>query len=95
MSTVTYVHDGVSSNKGQSIALQTDEKRQCLSWPLPLVVESGEYVLCRVVCWREVHQRYQDPEEPQHVDNKDDDFDGGQRSTNEYVDEDTENQYSP
>jgi hypothetical protein len=89
------VHDGICSDKGQCVALQSNEEGQCLRWPLSLVVESGEDSLGSVVVWRQVNQRYQDPEEAKNMHDQDDYFDGWQCTANEHIDEDTQHQHSP
>lgn len=92
---MTYMHHGVCSDKGQGIALQSDEECQCLSWPLPFVIERGEDSFGSIVVWRKIYQRYQDSEKAQNMHDQDDDFDGRQCAAYEHVDEDTQHQHSP
>ena len=69
------MNNGVSSNERQSVTLQPDEEGQCLSRPLPPIVESSEDFLCSVVRWSEVHQWHKDAKESQYMKNEDDYFD--------------------
>ena len=83
------MYNGVSSNKRQSITLQTDEEGQCLSRPLPPIVKSSEDFLCGVVRWSEVHQWHEDAKESQYMEDEDDYFDSRQSPTDKHVDADT------
>lgn len=83
------MHDGVRSDKGKRIALKTDKEGQCLSGPLSLIVEGRKNVLGGVVCRREIHQRHQDAEKTQNVNDQDKDFDGRQSPTGEHIDKNT------
>lgn len=89
------MYNRVGSYERKSISLETNEESQCLSWPLPFVVKRSEDILCSVMSGCEIHQRYQDTEEAQNVDNKNNDFDSRQSSTDKHVDEDAQHQNSP
>ena len=88
------MHRSVRTTKGEDRAKKPNQERQPLAWPFATIKEHRENIRCAAMR-RHIHQRNQNAEKAQNVQDQNQTFNSGQSPADDRVEKDGEEDNGP